>query len=43
MGLFIAIRDYSGKDTPKKILRKSKINEDVEWINPVAQYRDGKK
>jgi hypothetical protein len=43
MGLFIVIRDYSGKDSPKKVSRKSKINDDVEWINPVAQYRDNKK
>lgn len=43
MGLFIAIRDYSGKDTPKKVLKKSKTNADIEWVNPIAQYRDIKK
>jgi len=43
IGLFIVIRDYSGKDIPKKVLNKSKNNNDAEWINPVAQYRDNKK
>lgn len=42
MGLYIALKDYSGKQIPKKVSKSKAKTEDIEWVNPVAQYRNNK-